>query len=141
MFERQGLPVAYVDTAGRVPLVSRDGDAYVIEYAALKYVASVTRRWPLETAEGKRRLMRTFEKFGLSRALLLAGAEPGSRVRLGGLEIDAWQPPEGSKEGTLDGRAGFEYVVARPIARLSPEQLRGEAARVTPLLLARLAKS
>jgi Obg family GTPase CgtA-like protein len=132
--------VAYVDTAGRVPIVTREAGAYVIEYAALKYVASVTRRWPVETPEGRRRLMRTFEKFGLSRALLLAGAAPGARVRLGALEID-WQPPEDAAEGALDGRPGFEYVVARPIARLSPEQLRAEAGRVTPLLLSKLVKA
>jgi hypothetical protein len=136
--ESEGLPVAYVDTAGRVPRVTREGRVFVIEYAALKYAVSDARRWPPETPEGKRRLLRTFENFGLHRALRLAGAEPGAPVRLGDFEVERWEPPEPAKGLAIEGVAEYDYVVARPPARLSPPELREEAARVAPLLLAKL---
>jgi hypothetical protein len=109
-----------------------------IEYAALRYVGQEAVRSPPETPEGRRRLRKSFQKFGLHRALKLAGVTPGTRVRLGSLQV-LWEPPEDI--GDISGIADYDYVVALPIARLTPAALEAEARRVAPLLLARLIAS
>ena len=130
--------MAYVDTEGRVPIVTREGDLFRIEYAAARYAIADSQRAPPESAERRRGLVKRFEKFGFHRALRLAGARPGDRVRVGALEVELWEYPEPHLPVETDGIAGYEYVVARPIGRRSNTDLEAEARRVAPLLVAKL---
>ncbi len=113
----------------------------MIEYAAAKYVVGATRRWPAGPDEGRRRLTRTFERFGFHRALRLAGAATGDMVRVGALEVALWDYPPPEHRTESDGPADYDYVVALDIARLAPDALREEARRVAPLLAAKLLRT
>ena len=125
-FEAKGLPVAYVDTPGRVPLVRRRSGVYVIEYAAGRMLRQPPQQvpssaYPVLFAKG-------FEQFGFHRALRLAGARPGDRVRVGELELELWEYPEPKLKGTTDGIRNYAYIETPPFSRLSPAEL-GERAR------------
>jgi GTP-binding protein len=70
--------------AGDVSVRREDG-AYRIEGARAVAFAEMM---PLETDEGRAELWRRFGRWGVTGALKRAGAKPGSRVRLGRVELE-----------------------------------------------------
>src|SRR5438309_198144 len=67
---------------------------------------------------------KTFEKWGLHRALRLAGAKAGDTVRVGALEAELWDYPPKLLEG-WDGPAEFSYVEIPSLRRTPDDVLRG----------------
>ncbi len=129
-FEARGLPVAYVDTPGRVPRVRRRNGVFVIEYKAARMMKQPpdqlpSSAYPVVFAKG-------FEQFGFHRALRLAGARPGDRVRVGELELELWEYPEPKLKGTTDGIRNYRYIETPPFARLSPARCASEGASSPP---------
>ena len=135
--------MAWVDTAGRVPLVRRRSGAFEIEYAAGYLLKRDLARLPQGSPQRVESARKTFEKFGLHRALRLAGAREGDRVRLGGVEFRLWDYPEPrlrpSEAG--DGIAGYEYIVAPPVGRLDSAAVAVVADGIAAAVIARLLTS
>ena len=129
-FEALGLPVAYVDTPGRMPRVSRRKGVFVIEYAAARMMERTADRVP--SAAHRAVFAKGFEKFGFHRALRLAGAHTGDRIRVGKLELDLWEYPDPILKGTTDGIRNYHYIETPPFARLSPAELHERARELAP---------
>ena len=126
--EERGVPVAYVDTPRRVPRVERDGEVFVIDYFALE------RRVPRWKREGVEKLRGAFELQGINRALRLAGARPGARIRVDKVEFDLWAYPDAtwmSSEGT-DGVADYQYLLTEPLSRNDPMSNAARAEELVP---------
>jgi hypothetical protein len=133
--EERGVPVAYVDTPGRLHKVTRDGDVFVIDYFTLKYVVPEVRGPDPEKERAQMR--KQFERQGIYRALRLAGCQPGDRVRLLDWEFELDELPAPEKEWLVgsDGIPDYPYLVTPPIGRLTEEQLRQRAAELLPRVL------
>lgn len=130
--EEQGIPVAYVDTPGRVHKVSKDGDTFVMEYLTLKYIVRDILR---AGAEKKPALIRKqFERQGIYRALRLAGAQPGDTVRLLDQEFTLDELPEPGKQWapSAEGIREYEYIQTSAIGRLDAEEIKERARELAP---------
>lgn len=132
--EAAGIPVAWIDTPGRVPKIERVGGAYVIEYATNFMIERAADRPGFRPAS----LARAFEKFGFHRALRVAGAQPGDRVRVGKLELELWPYPPPVLESSTDGVLGYPYVVLEKFRRISATEARTSARRLSPQVIAAL---
>ena len=126
------MPVAYVDTEGRIPQVQRRKGVFEIEYAASRMMLRDARRLP-ESARPT--LEKTFEKFGFHRALRLAGARPGDRVRVGALEFELWDYPKPKLAGTSDGIRGYRYIETPPFGKLDAASLEERARELAPRVI------
>ena len=133
--EEQGIPVAYVDTPGRLHKVTRDGPVFVMEYATLKYILpQVTDPDP----DRRRAAMRKqFERQGIYRALRLAGAKVGDRVRLLDAEFTLDELPMPSKQWapSSDGIPDYPYVLTSAIGRLEVEEVKERARELLPRVI------
>jgi hypothetical protein len=139
-FESLHLPVAWLDTARRVPRVRRLHGRYVIEYGANRRIeAWVGGRDPSAPAI-RRRLEATFERFGFHRALRLAGAAPGDILEVGSLRTQLWEYPRVSHPHVPDGIRDYAYIEIDPVVRLRPPDLEREAARVVAPIRRRLGR-
>jgi hypothetical protein len=125
--EARGIPVAWIDTPGRVPKVERVGRVYIIDYATNFMIERVVDQHGIRPAS----LARTFEKFGFHRALRVAGAKPGDRVRVGKAEFELWPYPPPKLEGSTDGVLGYPYIVLEKFRRASATELRASAHRLS----------
>jgi hypothetical protein len=139
--EARGIPVAWLDTAGRVPRVRRRMGRFLIEYAANKRLEAHAAGRDLHGTALQERLLAGFERFGFHRALRVAGARPGAAVEVGSLKIELWDYPEVSYPKIPDGIPDYPYVEISPVARLSQADLEREALRVAPLIRTRLERS
>src|SRR5262245_24345391 len=136
--EAAGCPVAWVDTPGRMPRVTRRGRTFGIDYAAARsLVADVGRAGGIGSTEGRAVAIETFEKFGLHRALRLAGARAGDTVRVRGLEATLWDYPPPRLAG-WDGVADYPYVEIPALRGQDPDDLRRRARAAVPALAALL---
>jgi hypothetical protein len=120
--EAEGVPVAWIDTPGRMPVVKRNGRVFEIDYNI-----PGGRREPVQRIESAARralAAETFEKWGLHRALRLAGAKAGDTVRVSGLEAELWDYPPKLLDG-WDGPAEFAYVEIPSLRRTPDDVLRG----------------
>jgi len=137
-FEEQGIPVACVDTPGRTHNVRRDGDAFVVEYWTLKYVVRDYAR--TDPSKRPALLRKQLERQGVFRALRLAGARAGGRVRLLDEEIVLHELPPPPKDWLprSDGIPNYPYIVTNAIGRLDEAQLAARAEELLPLVLDKL---
>jgi hypothetical protein len=132
--EAGGCPVAWVDTPGRMPRVSRRDRTFEIDDAATRYlVADVAKEGGIDTPGGRARAIDTFEKFGLHRALRRAGARPGDTVRVRDLEATLWDYPPPCLAG-WDGVADYPYVEIPALRGQDPDDLRRRAHAAVPAL-------
>ncbi len=133
--EEQGIPVAYVDTPGRLHKVTRDRGVFVVEYFTLKYVlADLMRADP----EKRPALMRKqFERQGIYRALRLAGCRPGDRIRLLDWEFDLEELPGPAKSWLVssNGIPDYPYIMTPAIGRLSEGAVAARARELLPRVL------
>ena len=137
--EYRGVPVAYVDTPGRVPHIERDGSVFVVHYETNRLL--VIAGAPNVPLAKKQRL---FERQGIHRALRLAGAQAGDRVRVDRVEFDLWEypPPDPKKAPSSDGVADYPYIVT-PAGRIGgwkPEQVKERARELAPRVAQALLK-
>ena len=79
------VPVIRPEPLGRRFEVKREGEAFRVEGDRVVTFAEVM---PVEAEEGKQELWWRLRRWGISAALRRAGARPGDRVRLGGVEVD-----------------------------------------------------
>ena len=137
-FEAAGLPIAWVDTPGRMPRVRQRDGVYRIDYGAN---FMLQRHGDPSTAAGRKRLQTVFEKFGLHRALRLAGAVPGDRVKTGAflkalekasLEFELWEYPEPRLKASGAGIRDYGYVTTPAFARLDAAGLGRLAVELAP---------
>jgi hypothetical protein len=126
--ESRGIPVAWIDTPGRVPKIARVRGAYVIEYATNFMIERAVEQYGVRPGS----LARAFEKFGFHRALRVAGAKPGDRVRVGKVDFELWPYPPPKLEGSTDGVLGYPYIVLEKFRRASATELRTSARRLSP---------
>ena len=130
--EVQGIPVAWIDTPGRVPKLTRVArGVYTIDYATNFMIERGAERHGVRPAA----LVRTFEKFGFHRALRVAGAKPGDRVRIGAVEIELWPYPPRELEVSTDGVLDYPYLVLESFRRASAAELRASARRLGPQVI------
>jgi hypothetical protein len=130
--EEQGIPVACVDTPGRMHRVSREGGVFVMEYRTLKYVVA---DWKKAPPDDRPALVRkAFERQGIYRALRLAGAQPGDRVRLLDTEfvLEELPPPPKTWIAACEGIPDYEYIVTDGIGRLTEKRTRQRAEELLP---------
>ena len=137
--EQRGVPVAYIDTPGRVPHVERDGEVFVIDYATNRFLAvAALPQVPMA------KKLRTFERMGIHRALRMAGAKPGDRVRVDNVEFDLWDyPPPISKRLPLsDGVRDYPYIQVAEgrIGAWTPEQVSEWAPDLVPRVVKALVR-
>ena len=129
--EHRSIPVAYVDTPGRVPHIERHGSVFVVHYETNRFL--LIAGLPGVPLAKKQRL---FERQGIHRALRLAGAKPGDRVRVDDVEFALWEypPPDPKKPPSSDGVADYPYIVTPPgrIGGWTPEQVRERARELAP---------
>ncbi len=127
-----------------MPRVRQRDGVYHVDYGAN---FMLPRQGDPETVAGRKRLQATFEKFGLHRALRLAGAVPGDRVKTGAfskelerasLEIELWDYPEPTLRATCQGIRDYDYVVAPPYSRLDVAGLEQLASELAPRVEAAL---
>ena len=127
--------MAYVDTPGRVHKVWRERDVFVMEYATLRLIVP-----PIAAANPDQRRALTrkhFERQGIYRALRLAGAKHGDRVRMLDAEFtldELPEPPKGwaaSSEGITD----YRYIVTPAIGRLDTDEVKERARELLPQVL------
>lgn len=137
-FEEQGIPVACVDTPGRTHNVRRDGDAFVVEYRTLKYVVRDYQRFDAGTRPAY--LRKHLERQGIYRALRIAGARPGNRIRMLDEEIVLRDLPPPPKDWLpqSEGIPNYPYIVTDAIGRLDEPQLVARARELLPLVLDKL---
>jgi len=140
LIEARGLPVAWLDTASRVPHVRRTNGRFLIEYAANHRIEAHASRGGKADEASQEKLKARFEKFGFHRALRLAGAAPGDIVEVGSLTIELWDYSEASYPHIPDGMSEYPYVEVSPVARMSQTDLRYEVERVTPMVRRRLGR-
>ena len=137
--EYRGIPVAYVDTPGRVPHIERDGPVFVVHYQTNRFL--LIAGLPEVPLAKKQRL---FERQGIHRALRLAGAEPGDRVRVDTVEFDLWEypAPDPKKGPSSDGVADYPYIVTPPgrIGGWTPDQVKERGRELAPLVAQALLK-
>lgn len=129
--ESQGIPVAWIDTPGRVPKIERVDGVYTIDYATNFMIERAADR----LGTGAAVLARGFEKFGFHRALRAAGARPGARVRVGKVELKLWPYPPPELEGTSDGVLGYPCIVLESFRGASAADLRASARRLSPQVI------
>jgi hypothetical protein len=136
--EEREIPVAYVDTPGRLHKVTRDGDVFVMEYFTLKYVVADLMKASPEKAAALRRKL--FERQGIYRALRMAGCTVGDRVRLLDWEFALEELPDAEPQWLVgsDGIAGYPYIVTPAIGRLTEDGVRQRATELLPHVLERL---
>jgi hypothetical protein len=131
--EVAGCPVAWVDTPGRMPRVTGRGRTFEIEYAATRYLAAdVERAGGIDSPGGRAVAVETFEKFGLHRALRLAGrarATPSGPGPGGTL----WDYPPRRLAG-WDGVADYPYVEIPALRGQDLDDLRRQARETVPAL-------
>jgi hypothetical protein len=129
--ESRGIPVAWIDTPGRVPKIARVGRAYSIEYATNFRIEQAADQRGIQPAS----LARAFEKFGFHRALRAAGAKPGDQVRVGKVQVELWPYPPPKLEASTDGVVGYPYIVLEKFRRASASELRTSARRLSPQVI------
>jgi len=138
--EEQDLPVAYIDTPGRLHKVTRSGDVFVIEYATLKYVLPAIRKAPEQSRPAA--IRKQFEKQGIYRALRQAGAQAGDRVRLMEQEFVLDEIPERPKNWLPEsnGIDGYDYIEIplRQLGRLDSEGVQALAKELLPDVVRKL---
>lgn len=78
-----------------------------------------------------------FEKFGFHRALRLAGAVPGDRVRVDDVEFDLWPYPEPIIPGT-DGMLDYPYIEVPCFRGTSEDEMRSHARDLAPRVITAL---
>jgi Obg family GTPase CgtA-like protein len=133
--EEQGIPVAYVDTPGRMHKVSREDGIFVVDYWTLKYVVRDYKKAALE--ERPAYLRKQLEKQGVYRALRVAGARPGDRVRLLDLEIEMEELPEPPRNWLPDAEGIRDYpvIVTDAVGRLSDAEIAQRAEELLPRVI------
>jgi hypothetical protein len=136
--EEQAIPVAYVDTPGRTHKVWREGDVFVMEYLTLKYVLPAV----TDPDANKRRakIRKQFERQGIYRALRLAGARSGDRVRLLDEEFTLDELPAPPKTWVVSGEGipDYPYIVTPAIGRLDAQGVKERASELLPSVIKQL---
>ena len=132
--------MAWVDTAGRAPLVRRRDGAFEIEYAAGHLLERDLSRLPEGSPRRVEVAAKRFEKFGFHRALRLAGARAGDRVRVGELELTLWEYPTPRLRASAggDGIADYGFAVIPALGRLDEQELAPIAEGVADEVIASL---
>ena len=120
-----GIPVAWIDTAGRVPKIQRRKGIFEIQYAANFRIERDMGGTRSDSRAGRTRLMKHFEKFGYHRALKLAGAKPGDRVKAGTLDVELCDFPEPTHPASCDGIRDYPCIgIPTAVTRLPQTRLR-----------------
>jgi hypothetical protein len=136
--EEVGIPVAYVDTPGRTHKVWKEGDVFGMEYFSLKYVV---RNLAKASTESRPTLQRKlFEKQGIYRALRLAGAKRGDKVRLLDTEFELNELPEPPKDWipSSEGIPNYPSILTKAIGRLDEDGVRERAKELLPQVIEQL---
>ena len=138
--EQHGVPVAYVDTPGRVPHIERDGKVFVLRYQTNRFLKIAG--LPAVPLAKKQR---TFERAGIHRALRVAGAKPGDRVRVDEVEFELWDypTPDTTRLPSSDGVRDYPYIEVPPgrIGAWTAEQVKDRAQDLVPHVVKALVRA